>query len=101
MTYLVVGTKAGGGWSVEVRDVGTTTAADLGGVEAAARALLAASGRADAADADLQLLLPDFEHDLDEQGIPGSRRLTPALVSGLILLVVAVGAIAYALGRVF
>ena len=44
MTYLVVGTRAGSGWSVEVRDVGTTTADDLSGIETAARQLLADSG---------------------------------------------------------
>lgn len=100
MTYLVVGTRAGDSWSVEVRDVGTTTATELGGVETAARALLAAHGKVDAADADLQLLLPDFEADLDQHGLPGSGKLTPALISGVILLVVVVGAIAYVLGRV-
>lgn len=101
MTYLVVGTRAGSGWSVEVRDVGTTTAENLSGVEAAARRLLADSGKADAADADLQLLLPDFEVDLDERGLPGSSRLTVGLISGVIALVVVVGVIAYVLGRAF
>jgi hypothetical protein len=101
MTYLVVGTRSGDGWSVEVRDVGTTTADELSGVEAAARQLLADAGKADAADADLQLLLPDFEVDLDERGLPGSRRLTLALLSGVIALVVVVGVIAYVLGRAF
>ena len=101
MTYLVVGTRAGSGWSLEVRDVGTTAAADLPGIEAAARQLLADSGKVDAADADLQLLLPDFEVDLDERGLPGSRRLTIALISGVIALVVVVGVIAYVLGHVF
>jgi hypothetical protein len=100
MTYLVVGTRAGSGWSVEVRDVGTTTAEDLSGVEAAARQLLADSGKADAADADLQLLLPDFEVDLDERGLPGSRRLALPLLSGVIALIVVVGVIAYVLGRI-
>lgn len=100
MTYLVVGTRAGSGWSVEVRDVGTTTADDLSGVETAARQLLAASGKPDADDADLQLLLPDFEVDLDEKGLPGSRRLTIALISGVIALIVVVGVVAYVLGRV-
>lgn len=100
MTYLVVGTRAGNGWSVEVRDVGTTTADDLSGIETAARQLLASSGKLDAADADLQLLLPDFEVDLDERGLPGSRRLTIALVSGVIALIVVFGVIAYVLGRV-
>lgn len=101
MTYLVVGTRSGSGWSVEVRDVGTTTADDLSGVETAARQLLASSGKADAADADLQLLLPDFEVDLDAHGLPGSRRLTPALVSGVIALIVVVGVLAYVVGRAF
>jgi hypothetical protein len=101
MTYLVVGTRTSSGWSVEVRDVGTTTAEDLSGVETAARRLLADSGKADAADADLQLLLPDFEVDLDERGLPGSRRLTLALLSGVIALVVVVGVIAYVVGRAF
>lgn len=100
MTYLVVGTRSGDGWSVEVRDVGTTTADDLSGVESAARRLLADSGKLDAADADLQLLLPDFEVDLDERGLPGSRSLTLPLLSGVIALVVVVGVIAYVLGRV-
>lgn len=101
MTYLVVGKRVGDGWSVDVRDVGTTTATELSGVEAAARALLVAHGEPDAADVDLQLLLPDFEADLEQHGLPGSGKLTPALISGVILLVVAVGAIAYVLGRVF
>ncbi|MEJ7634408.1 hypothetical protein [Aeromicrobium sp.] len=100
MTYLVVGTRSGDGWAVDVRDVGTTTATELSGVEAAARALLADSGVADAADVDLQLLLPDFEVDLGERGLPGSTRPNVALVSGMIALVVVVGAIAYVLGRV-
>jgi hypothetical protein len=99
MTYLVVGTRSGDGWSVEVRDVGTTTAAELSGVETAARALLASAGRADAADADLQLLLPDFEVDLDEKRVPHGRQPRAALISGVILLIVVVGAIAYVLGR--
>ena len=89
----------GSGWSIEVRDVGTTTADDLSGIETAARQLLAESGKPDAADADLQLLLPDFEVDLDERGLPGSRRLTLPLISGVIALVVVVGVIAYVLGR--
>ena len=100
MTYLVVGTRVGSGWSVEVRNVGTTTAENLSDIETAARQLLADSGKADAADADLQLLLPDFEVDLDERGLPGSRRLTLPLLSGVIALVVIVGAIAYVLGRI-
>ncbi|WP_332667906.1 hypothetical protein [Aeromicrobium sp.] len=100
MTYLVIGTRAGSGWSVEVRDVGTTTADDLAGIEPAARQLLATAGKPDAADVDLQLLLPDFEVDLDEHGLPGSRGVSVALVSGLIALVVVVAVIAYVLGRI-
>lgn len=101
MSYLVVGKKAGDSWTVEVQGVGTTTAPGLPGVETAARALLAAEGKPDAATVDLQLLLPDFEVDLDEQGLPrSSRRPNIELISGLIALVVVVGAIAYVLGRV-
>jgi hypothetical protein len=102
MSYLVVGKKSGDGWSVEVQGVGTTTASGLSGVETAARALLASKGRPDAADADLQLLLPDFEVDLDEDRLPrGGRRPNIELISGIIALVVVVGALAYVLGRVF
>ena len=100
MSYLVVGTKAGSSWAVEVKGVGMTTSADLNGVEAAARALLASSGKGDAATVDLQLLLPDFEADLSEERIPHGRRPNIELISGLILLAVVVGAIAFALGRV-
>lgn len=100
MTYLVIGTRAGSGWSVDVRDVGTTTADDLAGIERAARQLLATAGKPDAADVDLQLLLPDFEVDLDEHGLPRSRGPSVALVSGVIALVVVVAVIAYVLGRV-
>jgi len=100
VSYLVVGTKAGSSWAVEVKGVGMTTSADLNGVEAAARALLASSGKGDAATVDLQLLLPDFEADLSEERIPHGRRPNIELISGLILLAVVVGAIAFALGRV-
>lgn len=101
MSYLVVGTKAGSSWAVEVKGVGMTTSADLNGVEAAARALLASSGKGDAATVDLQLLLPDFEADLSEERIPHEgNRPNIELISGLILLAVVVGAIAFALGRV-
>ncbi|AXT85168.1 hypothetical protein C6I20_08200 [Aeromicrobium sp. A1-2] len=101
MSYLVVGTRAADGWSIEVRDVGTTSALELSGVEAAARALLAASGKSDAADVDLQLLLPDFEVDLGERTLPGSRGPNVALVSGVIALVVVVGVLAFVVGRLF
>lgn len=99
MSYLVVGTRSGDGWSVDVQGVGTTRADELSGVETAARALLVSSGKEDAADADLQLLLPDFEVDLSESRLPRGRRPRIELISGLIALVVVVGAIAYALGR--
>jgi hypothetical protein len=99
MSILVVGTRAGDGWAVEVKDVGATRADDLTGVEPAARALLAESGRADAATVDLQLLLPDFEVDLHESRLPHDRPVNVALVSGLILLAVVVGAVAFVLGR--
>ncbi|MDR7086615.1 hypothetical protein J2X11_001454 [Aeromicrobium panaciterrae] len=100
MSYLVVGKKSGEAWDVEVRGVGTTTSPDLNGVEAAARALLASEGKADAATVDLQLLLPDFEADLDEARIPRGNRPNIELISGLILLAVVVGAAAFVLGRV-
>lgn len=100
MSYLVVGTKAGGEWAVEVKGVGTTTSPDLNGVEAAARALLASSGKADASTVDLQLLLPDFEVDLAEERLPHGNRPNVELISGLILLAVVVGAAAYVLSRV-
>ncbi len=101
MSYLVVGKKSGNVWAVEVRGVGTTMAADLNGVEAAARALLTSEGKADAESVDLQLLLPDFETDLSEERIPHDRRPNIELISGLILLAVVVGAAAFLLGRVF
>ena len=100
MSYLVVGRKEGSEWTVEVQGVGKTSAADLGDIEAAARRLLSSYGYSDADDADLQLLLPDFEVDLDKQGIPGRARPTVELVSGLILLLVVVGAVAFVIGRV-
>ena len=100
MSYLVVGKKSGSGWDVEVKGVGTTTSPDLNGVEAAARALLASDGKADAATVDLQLLLPDFETDLSEERVPHGNRPDIELVSGLILLAVVVGAAAYVLSRV-
>jgi hypothetical protein len=101
MSYLVVGKKSGDNWDVEVKGVGTTTAAALSGVETAARALLVANGHPDGVDADLQLLLPDFEVDLAEDRMPRGRRPHIELVSGLILLVVVLGAVAYVLSRVF
>ena len=100
MSYLVVGKKSGTAWDVEVRGVGTTTSPDLNGVEAAARALLAAEGNSDSATVDLQLLLPDFETDLSEERVPHGNRPNIELISGLILLAVVVGAAVYVLTRV-
>lgn len=99
MSYLVVGTRAGQHWDLEVQGVGRTTAADITGIEAAARDLLHRLGKPDAADADLQLLMPDFEFDLNESLQPAAGRPRLELVSGLIALLVVVGAIAYVIGR--
>jgi hypothetical protein len=101
VSYLVVGKKTGDSWSVEIRGVGKTSASRLSGVETAARALLIAEGKADASYADLQLLLPDFEVDLDEDRMPHSgKRPDIELISGIIALIVVVGALAYVLGHV-
>jgi hypothetical protein len=101
MSYLVVGTRAGSAWAVEVQGVGRTSATDLSGVESAARALLVAEGRDDASTADLQLLLPDFEVDLQQRHLPGDQRPHREIIAGLILLVVVIGALAFVLGRLF
>ncbi len=95
MSYLVVGTRSGSAWGLEVQGVGHTSATDLAGVESAVRGLLAAEGIADAATVDLQLLLPDFEVDLDQQGMPGSARPHREILAGVIALVVVVGAIGF------
>lgn len=100
MSYVVVGTRDGEHWQVEVSGVGTTTAGDLRLVEDAARDVLRDHGVADFATVDLQLLLPDFEVDLHQGGVPDHRLGQIEIVSGLIALVVVVGAIAYVLGRV-
>ena len=94
MSYLVVGKRDGGGWRLDVKDVGTTSAADLPGIEPAVRNLLREHGVEDAADVDLQLLMPDFEVDLSEKQVPRGSSFDRSIVSGLILLVVSVGAIA-------
>ena len=99
MSYLVVGTRSGSAWALEVQGVGRTSATDLPGVEPAVRGLLAAEGIADAATVDLQLLLPDFEVDLDQHGMPGSARPHRELLAGVIALVVAVGAIGFVLAN--
>ena len=99
MSYLVVGKKVDHRWDLEVQGVGKTHAEDLPGIEAAVRELLAQEGRADADDADLQLLMPDFEVDLDQSLLPRGDKPYLELISGLIALLVVVGAIAYVIGR--
>lgn len=99
MSYLVIGKKVGHEWDLEVRGVGTTHASDLPGIEPAVRALLASTGKDDAADADLQLLMPDFEVDLSESLLPRGDKPYAELLSGVIALLVVVGAIAFAVGR--
>ena len=88
MSQLVVGAREGDGWVLDVRDVGTTRAGSLPEVEPAVRALLREHGHADADTRDLQLLLPDFEVDLSQQGVPHDSTLDRSVLSGLILLVV-------------
>lgn len=99
MSYLVVGKKADQQWDLEVQGVGQTHAADLPGIEPAVRALLTEAGKADAADADLQLLMPDFEVDLNEALLPRGDKPYAELLSGLIALLVVVGAVAFVIGR--
>ncbi len=99
MSYLVVGKKVDGEWDLEVQGVGQTHAEDLSGIEHAVRELLGHAGKPDAADADLQLLMPDFEVDLNESLLPRGDRPYLELISGLIALLVVVGAIAYVIGR--
>lgn len=99
MSYLVVGKKLGHEWDLEVQGVGKTHARDLSGIEAAARELLSREGRPDAADADLQLLMPDFEVDLDESLFPRHERAALELISGLVALLVVVGAVVYVVAR--
>ena len=94
MSYLVVGKRDGDRWQLEVKDVGTTSADDLPGIEPAVRELLRKHGINTADDVDLQLLMPDFEVDLAEKQVPRGSTFDRSIVSGLILLVVAVGAIA-------
>ena len=94
MTYLVVGKRDGERWQLDVKDIGTTTADDLPGIEPAVRNLLREHGVEDASDVDLQLLMPDFEVDLSERQVPRGSSFDRSVVSGVILLVVAIGAIA-------
>ncbi|WP_286928265.1 MULTISPECIES: hypothetical protein [Aeromicrobium] len=99
MSYVVVGTREGDRWTVDVSGVGTSTVEDLAQVEACAREVLREHGVADHATVDLQLLLPDFEVDLRQHGVPDHGLGPVELVSGAIALVVVVGAIAFLLGR--
>jgi len=93
MTYLVVGKRNGDRWQLDVKDIGTTSADDLPGIEPAVRNLLREHGVEGASDVDLQLLMPDFEVDLSERQVPRGSSFDRSIVSGIILLVVAVAAI--------
>ncbi|MET1133789.1 MAG: hypothetical protein ABWX60_10255 [Aeromicrobium sp.] len=99
MSYVVVGTRDGDQWTVDVSGVGTSTAGDLAGIETCAREVLREHGVTDHATVDLQLLLPDFEVDLQHRGVPDHGLGPVELVSGAIALVVVVGALAFLLGR--
>lgn len=99
MSYLVVGKKADDRWDLEVQGVGQTHAEDLAGIEPAVRVLLHHAGREDAEDADLQLLMPDFEVDLSESRVPRGDKPYLELISGLIALLVVIGAIVYVVSR--
>ena len=94
MSYLVVGKRDGDRWQLDVKDVGTTSADDLPGIEPAVRELLREHGVADFGEVDLQLLMPDFEVDLSERQVPRGSSWDRSIVSGVILLVVALAAIA-------
>ena len=93
-SYLVVGKHDGDRWQLDVKDVGTTSADDLPGIEPAVRELLREHGIADFAVVDLQLLMPDFEVDFSERQVPRGSSFDRSIVSGVILLVVALAAIA-------
>jgi hypothetical protein len=95
MSYLVVGKRDGDRWQLDVKDVGITSADDLPGIEPAVRNLLRAHGVEDASDVDLQLLMPDFEVDLSERQVPRGSSFDRSIVSGIILLVVAVAVIVF------
>ena len=95
MSYLVVGKRDGERWQLDVKDIGTTSADDLSGIEPAVRELLRQHGVVDASDVDLQLLMPDFEVDLSERQIPRGSSWDRSIVSGVILLVVAVAVIVF------
>lgn len=99
MSYVVVGTRDGDGWKVDVSGVGSGSAPELGRVEASAREVLREHGVADHATVDLQLLLPDFEVDLAQSGVPRHGLRPVELISGVIALVVVISVIAFLLGR--
>lgn len=94
MTYLVIGKRDGERWQLDVKDVGTTSADDLPGIEPAVRNLLREHGVESASDVDLQLLMPDFEVDLSERQVPRGSSFDRSVLSGVILLIVAIAAIA-------
>ena len=95
MSYLVVGKRDGERWLLDVKDIGTTSADDLSGIEPAVRELLREHGVADSGEVDLQLLMPDFEVDLSERQMPRGSTFDRSIVSGIILLVVAVALIVF------
>ncbi|MBK5216876.1 MAG: hypothetical protein JJE02_04765 [Propionibacteriales bacterium] len=103
MSYLVVGHKSEDGWDLEVQGEGTTHAADLAGIEVAVRVLLAANRREDASNADLQLLMPDFEVDLQSDRAPLAQGfdMTAGLLAGFIALAVIFVGIGYLISLVF
>jgi hypothetical protein len=95
MSYLVVGKRDGERWQLDVKDIGTTSADDLSGIEPAVRELLRQNGVEGSDDVDLQLLMPDFEVDLSERQMPRGSSFDRSIVSGIILLVVAVAVIVF------
>jgi hypothetical protein len=95
MSYLVVGKRDGDRWQLDVKDVGTTSADDLPGIEPAVRELLREHGVEGSDDVDLQLLMPDFEVDLSERQVPRGSSFDRSIVSGIILLVVAIALIVF------
>ncbi len=99
MSYVVVGTREDERWRVEVSGIGISTADELGLIESVARDVLREHGVEDAAAVDLQLLLPDFEVDLAQHGVPDHAARPVELISAVIALVVVVGAFAFVVGR--
>lgn len=99
MSYVVVGTRDGDDWRIDVQGVGSATAPDLASIETSAREVLRAHGVADAELVDLQLLLPHFEADLGQSGVPAHPLGPVELVSAVIALIVVIGAVAFLVGR--